>query len=139
MEVIYTATATATGGREGHVSSSDGVVDFDMRPGGLKGHEEGKTTNPEQLFAAGYSACYAGAVTLAARLKKQRVGVVKVKMEVSLNKDDDGGFVISVKMYVTIPGVDDQMARELISDANNICPYSKATKGNVKTEITLEK
>lgn len=137
METIYTASATATGGREGRVRTSDGVLDLELRTPGIKAGEGSKATNPEQLFAAGYAACYTGALNLAARLKRIETGEIAVTMQISLEKDEIKGYGISARIDVIIPGVDEKTAYELVDNANNICPYSKATRGNIRTDINV--
>lgn len=136
MRAMYTAQATAQGGREGHVKSSDGILEFTLvKPKGMGGKgEEG--TNPEQLFAAGYSACFDGALNLVIENKKEKVEGTEVTANVSIGKDEaDGGFKLAVQLDVTVKGVDDQKAQELVEAAHQVCPYSKATRGNV--EVTL--
>lgn len=137
MEIIYTASATAQGGRDGHVKTPDGILDLELRTPGAKIPEGSKATNPEQLFAAAYAGCYTGALNLAARLKRIRTGEISVTMSISLGKDEAGGFAIAASIEVTIPGVDDKTAQELVNDAENICPYSKATRNNITTEVKV--
>ncbi len=137
MEAIYTATVTSTGGRDGHVKSTDGVIDMDMkRPITMGGKEEGYT-NPEQLFAAGYSACYNGALVHVALKRRIRI-TPSVTAHVSIgNKEEGEGFQLAVVLDVNIPGVDDQTAKELARAADQFCPYSNAIRGNVGVEIKI--
>ncbi|SFP60002.1 organic hydroperoxide resistance protein [Salibacterium halotolerans] len=132
---IYTAKATAQGGRDGHVKSSDGQIDQNLVTPGA-GSNAG--TNPEQLFAAGYSACYDGALNLVAKNQKKDIEST-VNGEVSLNKDEsDDGFKISVVLNVEVSGVSQEEAEELTAAAHQVCPYSKATRGNIEVTINTE-
>lgn len=134
METIYTASAVATGGRSGHVKSSDGVIDLELRMPGS--HDKGNFSNPEQLFAAGYAACFDGALNLQARLNHVKVGETSVTALVSLNKDGDG-FAVSVELQVRVPGVDKVTAQDLVEKAHQFCPYSKATRNNISVKLTV--
>lgn len=133
MTVLATETATTTGGRDGRSVSSDGKIDFAISPPG----SNGPGTNPEQLFAAGYSACFGGAIGAAAGLAKipLRGKDIKVTATVVLNKDDSGYF-LSATLNGEMPGVDQAQAEALVAKAHTICPYSKATRGNIK--VTLQ-
>ncbi|MFT0891699.1 organic hydroperoxide resistance protein [Pseudochelatococcus sp. G4_1912] len=136
--ILYTATATAKGGRGGHIRSSDGVLEADLIvPKGLGG-PGGAGTNPEQLFAAGYAACFEGAVRFAAREAGVTVGPdTNVTANVSIGPREGGGFQLSVKLQPHLDGVDPAKAQELVNTAHEkICPYSHATRGNV--EVTIE-
>ncbi len=134
MEKLYTVSATSLGGRTGHVKTSDGILDLDLKaPKEMGG--PGGATNPEALFAAGYSACFNGALNLAAKLKRVRVGETQIKMTITLGKDDAGNFRLGALIEATVPGVTQAQAEELVKDAHNICPYSRATKGNIDVEI----
>lgn len=135
MEVLYTAVATSTGeGRNGHVRSDDGMIDFALRrPKSMGG--EGGHTNPEQLFAAGYSACYHNALLRVSREAGVEIGETSVTAEVDLGKGDDG-FGIGVALTVRIPAVDQARAEALAARANEVCPYSKATRGNIPFSLT---
>ncbi len=134
MEAIYTAEVTSVGGRGGHVRSSDGILDFDVRPPMAMGGPDDKHTNPEQLFAAGYAACFGSALAHVALLRKLRL-TSSVTARVSIGKNGNGGFMLSVEMNVEIEGVDQKTAEELTAQAHQVCPYSNATRGNV--EVTL--
>jgi Ohr subfamily peroxiredoxin len=136
MEKLYTASVKVQGGRNGHVTSDDGVIDMDVRmPKGLGG-DGGLYTNPEQLFAAAYSACYDGALNLVARMNKHKIDS-KTTANVSINKQADGGLAISVVMEIEVNGVERQVAEELIQKAHQVCPYSKAIRNNVEVELKL--
>lgn len=136
IEKIYTAKATVTGGRNGHVTSSDGVLDLEVRMPKEMGGSGGSYTNPEQLFAAGYAACFDSALNLVIRTMKVQTGTTKVTAEVSLGKNNAGGYGLSVKLQVLIPDTDKQVAQELMEKAHQVCPYSNATRGNI--EVILE-
>ncbi len=136
-KVVYTAEAHVTGGRaEGHGRTSDGVLEVDLRlPPELGG--EGGGTNPEQLFAVGYAACFEGALGAAARRTKAEVGDVAIDSRVSVSTGEERNFVLSVELDVTLPSVtDDGQAVELVRAAHGICPYSNATRGNIEVTLT---
>ena len=139
MKNLYTALATATGGREGHAESNDGKLKVTLTPPKeLGGPANGTGTNPEQLFAAGYAACFESAVRHVARAKKVTVSQSRVTSEVTLGSKDDGGFQIAVRLNVALPGIDRATAQELVTTAHLVCPYSNATRGNVEVDITVE-
>jgi osmotically inducible protein OsmC len=134
METLYTASVTATGGRNGHIKSSDGVINFEVRtPKAMGGSEDG-FTNPEQLFAAGYSACFDSAVNSIIRTEKLKSGITSVRAEVSFLKDNNA-FMLGVELHVNIPGVTQQQADEVVHKAHMLCPYSKATRGNIDVKL----
>lgn len=133
MEALYTAVATSVGGRSGNVKSSDGVINFDLRPPKEMGGPGGNYTNPEQLFAAGYAACFGGALSHIALAKNIRTKP-SITAKVTINKDGDG-FKLSVEMDVVVPGVTQKEAEELAEEAHHFCPYSKATRGNIDVKI----
>ena len=130
---IYTAEATVTGGRaEGHGKTSDGELEVDLRP-----PTEGGGTNPEQLFAVGYAACFEGAIAAVARRTKSEVGDVSIDSKVTLLAGDDRTFKIAVQLDVSLPSVDDiGTAKEIVSAAHHVCPYSNATRGNIDVGLT---
>lgn len=135
MEILYTAAATATGGRDGQVTSSDGVLSLDLRVPVEMGGNGGAYTNPEQLFAAGYAACFDGALGLIIKSARMEAGPTHVTAEVSFGKNDGGGFGLEVLLRVHVPGVTQAVAEELAAKAHEICPYSQATRGNI--DVTL--
>jgi Ohr subfamily peroxiredoxin len=135
MKPIYTAIATAHGGREGHVRSSDGNLDLDVRMPKELGGSGGKGSNPEQLFAAGYAACFESALRLVARLQKKPLTDATITAQVTLNSTDAGKYVLSVALHGKIAGVTPDEARTLMAAAHEVCPYSNATRGNI--EVTL--
>ncbi len=137
MPPLYTAHATATGeGRNGHVRSDDGQLDMDLAiPKEMGG--AGGLSNPEQLFAAGYAACFHSALLLVARRDKVSVSGSTVDADVGIGPDDSGGFGLAVTLQVAIPGVDADVARRLVEQAHQVCPYSNATRGNVPVELKV--
>ncbi|HET7015002.1 MAG TPA: organic hydroperoxide resistance protein [Streptosporangiaceae bacterium] len=135
--VLYTAEATVTGGRaNGHGQSSDGVLDVQLRsPKEMGG--EGGGTNPEQLFAVGYAACFEGALGVVGRRERAEVGDVSIDSKVSLITTEDRGFTIAVELHVTLPQVPDpDEAVRIVSAAHQVCPYSNATRGNIDVTLT---
>lgn len=136
-DVKFTEAATAAGGREGHVRSSDGVIDFDTAmPGTPRAKELEAGTTPEKLFAAGYASCFDGALQLVA--KKDGVSFEsETTANVDFLKDEaDGGFKLAVRLQVKGTGVEKSKLEELLKKAHDFCPYSKATRGNI--DVTLE-
>ncbi|MDQ1010965.1 osmotically inducible protein OsmC [Streptomyces sp. V4I23] len=134
-EVLYTAVATAENGRDGRVATNDGTLDFVVTPPKEMGGS-GAGTNPEQLFAAGYSACFQQALVVVARQEKADITGSTVTAEVGLGKNDDG-FGLIVKLSASIPNVDAATAKDLIEKAHQVCPYSKATRGNITVDLTV--
>ncbi|WP_300620027.1 organic hydroperoxide resistance protein [Dokdonella sp.] len=138
-QVLYTATATAKGGRAGHVKSSDGVLDFDLKVPKELGGPGGLGSNPEQLFAAGYAACFEGAMRFVAGQRKIQVPAdTHVTGHVGIGPREPTGFGITVQLDVSLPGLDRAVAQDLVDTAHrDICPYSHATRGNVDVTIKL--
>ena len=134
-EVLYTAVATAENGRDGRVSTDDGQLDVVVNPPKEMGGN-GAGTNPEQLFAAGYSACFQGALGVVARSEKADISGSTVTAHVGIGKNDDG-FGIYVEITATIPNVDGATAQDLIEKAHQVCPYSKATRGNITVNLAV--
>ncbi|ANE46538.1 Ohr subfamily peroxiredoxin [Paenibacillus swuensis] len=137
MEKLYTATVTATGGRDGKVVSSDSHLNLDVRMPKELGGQGGAATNPEQLFAAGYAACFESALNLVCRTKKIKVEGTEVTAHVTIGKDTDGGFKLEAKLDITVKGVERAVAEELVQAAHQVCPYSKATRGNIDVELNV--
>ncbi|MFC2396573.1 MAG: organic hydroperoxide resistance protein [Porphyromonas pasteri] len=135
IKVLYTTSARVEGGRrEGHAVSNDGVLDVQLRsPKELGGQGDG--TNPEQLFAAGYAACFDSALGLVLRQSKLRA-TTAVTAEVSLGENGEGGFGLAVKLRVEVDGIDREAAQQAMERAHQVCPYSNATRGNI--DVTLE-
>ncbi|WP_055603389.1 organic hydroperoxide resistance protein [Streptomyces aureus] len=134
-DVLYTAVATAENGRDGRVATDDGRLEVVVNPPKAMGGS-GAGTNPEQLFAAGYSACFQGALGVVARNENADISGSTVTAEVGIGKNDDG-FGLIVKISATIPNVDDETAKSLIEKAHQVCPYSKATRGNITVELAV--
>ena len=132
-KVLYTARTHTTGGREGQSRSDDGRLDVKLdRPGA-----PGNGTNPEQLFAAGWSACFEGAIAAVARQRKiQLPAGPEIDAEVDL-RNGDSGYSLAARLNVALPGLDRQLAEELVEAAHQTCPYSKATRGNIDVEVKL--
>jgi len=136
-KILYTARAHVTGGRAaGHGRTSDGRLEVDLRvPPELGG--EGGGTNPEQLFAIGFASCFESALGVVGRRAKLDTDDVAVESEVTLTPDGKGGFLLGVKLDVTLPGVQDtQAAIDVVSAAHKVCPYSNATRGNIEVALT---
>ncbi len=134
---IYTAEAHVTGGRaEGHGRTGDGELEVDLRlPSEMGG--QGGGTNPEELFAVGYAACFEGALGVVARRAKVEPGDVAIDSKVALYPDGSGGFRLGVELDVTLPGIEDATAAvELVRGAHTVCPYSNATRGNIEVALT---
>jgi len=136
VKVLYTAAAMSTGdARNGHVRSSDGLIELDLAtPKEMGG--AGGATNPEQLFAAGYSACFHSALKAVARQRKLTIDDSSVSAEVGIGPNDAGGFGLTVALHAEVPGVDQATAQELVEAAHQVCPYSNATRGNI--EVTVD-
>ncbi|KKD06953.1 organic hydroperoxide resistance protein [Streptomyces sp. WM6386] len=132
-DVLYTAVATAENGRDGRVATEDGRLDVVVNPPKEMGGS-GEGTNPEQLFAAGYSACFQGALGVVARLEKADISGSTVTAKVGIGRNDDG-FGIIVEISARIPNVDAETARDLLEKAHQVCPYSKATRGNISVTL----
>jgi osmotically inducible protein OsmC len=132
-KVLYTAKTHATGGRDGAARSSDGRLDIKLSSPGTAG----AGTNPEQLFAAGWSACFIGAMGVAAAQQKVTLPADRaIDAEVDLGSHD-GGYVLRARLNVSLPGLDREVARSIVDAAHQICPYSKATRGNIDVVINL--
>jgi Ohr subfamily peroxiredoxin len=136
-KVLYTAEATVTGGRaEGHGRTSDGALEVELRtPPELGG--EGGGTNPEQLFAIGYAACFEGALGVVGRRERAEVGDASIDSRVSLLPTEGGGFKLAVVLDVSLPQVDDaEQAVRIVAAAHQVCPYSNATRGNIEVKLS---
>lgn len=134
---IYTAEATVTGGRaEGHGRTDDGELDVQLRlPKQLGGEEQG--TNPEQLFAVGYAACFEGAIGVIGRRERAEVGDVSIDSHVSLLPTEERSFNLAVELDVSLPQVEDpEQAKRIVAAAHLVCPYSVATRGNIDVKLT---
>ncbi len=137
MKVLYTATAHATGdGRNGHATTDDGQVDLDLQlPEELGG--PGGATNPEQLFAMGYAACFQSALKTVAGKDKASVEGSAVSASVGIGSTDGGGFGLTVELDVDLPNLEGQAAEDLVARAHEVCPYSNATRGNIDVTLSV--
>ena len=136
-KVVYTAEATVTGGRDqGHGKTTDGALDVQLRlPNEMGGNGGG--TNPEQLFAVGYAACFEGALGVVGRRERKEVGDASIESKVSLITTEERGFNVAVELDVTLPQVTDpEEAKRIVAEAHQVCPYSNATRGNVDVTLT---
>ena len=134
---LYTAVATATGGRDGHVESSDGIVKLDLSvPREMGGPGKPGTSNPEQLFASGYAACFAGAIGFVANQQHKKLSDVQVTGHVTFGKLDDA-FQLAVQLDVHLPGVAKAEAEKLVEQAHQVCPYSRATRNNIEVKFAV--
>jgi len=135
-KILYTATAHVTGGRDGHGRTSDGELDVNLRrPTEMGG--EGGGTNPEELFAVGYAACFESALAGVARRRHLDVGEVSIDSAVSLLPTGDGGYKLAVTLDMSLPSVERDVAADLVRGAHLVCPYSNATRGNIDVELLL--
>ncbi|MGH3531741.1 MAG: organic hydroperoxide resistance protein [Mycobacterium sp.] len=139
IEVVYTTQSTASGGgRDGQVKSADGRIDLQTRPPKEMGGS-GEGTNPEQLFSAGYAACFLGALRLVAGRSKVKLDdATNVTVKVGFGKDSDGGFGLTGGIVGYLPGLEQGVADDLMNQAHQVCPYSKATRGNVDVDVSAE-
>jgi Ohr subfamily peroxiredoxin len=138
MQTVYTASATATGdGRNGHVRSADGVLDFDLAVPKEMGGPGGNLPNPEELFAAGYAACFHSALKTVAARQKLTLTDTAITVDVGIGPNGQGGFGLTVSIEAELPSVDEATARDLLDKAHQVCPYSNATRGNVEVTLNL--
>ncbi|MDX6259181.1 MAG: lipoyl-dependent peroxiredoxin [Kribbellaceae bacterium] len=136
-KVLYTARATAEGGRQGHTASDDGKLDVTLAPPKEMGGN-GDGTNPEQLFAAGYASCFHSAMKSVARTTKQNVDDSTVTAAVGIGPINGGaGYGLEVELIVTLPNLERAEAEELVAKAHQVCPYSNATRGNIKVDLSV--
>ncbi|MFC3157084.1 peroxiredoxin, Ohr subfamily [Chryseobacterium arachidis] len=135
MKILYTAQVTATGGRNGQVVSDNGVLDLQVRAPKAMGGANDEYTNPEQLFAAGYAACFDSALNHTIRLEKVETGETTVTAKVSIGPLDGGAFGLAVELAVNISNVSIEEANRLTERAHQVCPYSNATKNNIPVSI----
>lgn len=137
MKNLYTAEALSTGaGRDGHVRTIEGAVDLDMAPPKEMGGS-GNGANPEQLFAAGYAACFHSALNAVARPSKANVADSTVGARVHIGSNDKGGFQLAVELEVVLPHLGHEEAQQLADAAHQVCPYSNATRGNIEVTVTV--
>ncbi|QIY82940.1 organic hydroperoxide resistance protein [Chryseobacterium sp. NEB161] len=137
MKTLYTIGATATGGRNGHVKSENGILDLEVRmPKGLGGAND-DFANPEMLFAAGYAACFDSALNLVIKQAKVHTGETTVTAKVSIGQLENGGFGLAAELHANIPEVTLEEAQSLTEKAHQVCPYSNATRGNIEVKLTV--
>ncbi len=139
VNTVYTTSATANGGRDGKARSDDGRLEVSLDVPKAMGGDDGPGTNPEQLFAAGYAACFLGALKFVTSQKK---GVAlpadtSTKTTVGIGPRSEGGFGLTIALDITLPGLDRAEAQALIDEAHQVCPYSNATRGNIDVQLTL--
>jgi len=134
---MYTAEATATGGRNGHVKSSNDILDLQVRAPKDLGGANNDYANPEMLFAAGYSACFDSALNLVIKKGNVKTGETTVTAKVSIGQIENGGFGLAAELAINIPGVTAEQANELAEQAHQVCPYSNATRGNVEVQLSV--
>ncbi len=138
VKVLYSTSATATGGRDGHARSEDGKVDVQLSTPKELGGSGGSGTNPEQLFAAGYSACFIGALKVAGQQLKTPVPAdTSITATVGIGPRSEGGFGITADLLISLPGIGREDAQRLVDTAHQICPYSNATRNNVDVRLTI--
>ena len=133
---LYTTSVKAIGGRDGRLESDDGMLKLDvLHPKEMGG--PGGATNPEQLFAGGYAACFESALNVVCRERKIKPDQTEVTARVTLGKDETDHFKLAVKLDIALAGIEKDTARELVEAANDVCPYSRATKGNIDVELNV--
>lgn len=138
MKTLYEASATAVGGRAGHVTTSDGIIDLKLELPSELGGKGGDFTNPEQLFAAGYSACFGSALEAAAKNHKVMLKDVEVTATIGIGKHpEEEGFLLNAVLDVYLPGIDLELAETLVEEAHELCPYSRATRDNIDVTLNL--
>jgi lipoyl-dependent peroxiredoxin len=138
MQILYTAQATATGGRDGRATSSDKHLDVKLNTPKELGGGGGEGTNPEQMFAAGYSACFLSAMKFVAMHTKVALpSDASVSAEIGIGPNDKGGFGLAAELKVSLPGMDAEAAQALVNKAHEVCPYSNATRGNIDVKLAL--
>jgi Ohr subfamily peroxiredoxin len=137
MEKLYTAVVTAKGGRNGHIKSSDGVIDLELKAPKAMGGEDGYA-NPELLFAGAWGSCYLGALGSVGKRDGVDVSEATVDVHISFNKESEASYALSAELHVHIPGIDKDQAQKLADAAHRGCPYSKATRGNIDVKIIAD-
>jgi len=134
MKTLYATIVTVEGGRNGHAISDDGILNMDLSmPKSLGGH--GNKSNPEQLFAAGYAACFQGALMLVASKQQKDASKSRVKAYVELQQEPEGGFAIGVRLEASIPGMPMAEVEKLLKDAHQVCPYSKLLRKGMEVKV----
>lgn len=138
MKRLYTADVVVTGGRGGHARSADGNLDVTLATPAEMGGPGGAGTNPEQLFAAGYAACFESALMVAARRQGKQVDDVTIRAIVGIGPVENRGFGLDVELRIMLPGQTRADAEALVAQAHAVCPYSNATRGNIAVELIIE-
>ncbi len=138
MSVLYRIQATAVGGREGNVKSSDGFLDLNLGMPKELGGPGKPAANPEMLFAAGYAACFESAMRFVAREKKIALSSASVTADVGIGPREDGGFALDIALTAEVGGLDQAAAEQLVATAHHVCPYSHATKGSLNVRLTTK-
>ena len=138
MEKLYTAVVTATGGRDGHIKSSEGIIDLELHTPTVMGGKKDGFANPELLFAGAWGSCYLGALGSVGKRDGVDVSGATVDVHVSFNKESESSFALSAELHVHIPGVDIALAQKMADTAHRGCPYSKATRGNIEVKVIAE-
>lgn len=137
MKTLYNTSVTATGGRDGHVKSDNGILELDVKTPKALGGKNDDFANPEMLFAAGYAACFDSALNLMIKKNKSAAGQTTVTAEVGIGPNDQGGFGLEVALQVNVPGVSLQEAQSLVEQAHQVCPYSNATRNNIDVSLQV--
>ncbi len=137
MKTLYTTSVTAKGGRDGHVKSENGILELDVRTPKALGGGSDDFTNPEMLFAAGYSACFDSALNLVIKRSKMETGETTVTAKVSIGQLENGGFGLAMELDVDVPGVSLEEAQSLVEQAHQVCPYSNATRNNIEVQLAV--
>lgn len=137
MKTLYTIGATATGGREGHVESDNGIINLEVRFPKALGGANDDYANPEMLFAAGYAACFDSALNRVIKLSKMQTGQTSVTAKIGIGMIENGAFALEAELHANIPGVTLEEAQSLIEEAHQVCPYSNATRGNMDVKLTV--
>ncbi len=137
MKLLYSATGTARGGRAGHARTDDGKLDVALAVPASMGGAPKEGTNPEQLFACGYAACFGSAIDHVSNLRKTPLKDINVRAKVDLGVRPDGAFQLAVELTVWLPEVALDQARALVEEAHRVCPYSNATRNNVEVKLTV--
>lgn len=138
MKPLYTATVTVSGGRDGKAHAAEPPLDLALATPKALGGPGGAATNPEQLFAAGYAACFESALRLVARMQKRPLDEAAITAHVTLGKTDDGRYQLGVELHGRLPGRTAEEARALLEAAHQVCPYSNATRGNIDVKLVVD-
>lgn len=137
MKTLYTTAATATGGRNGKVTSENEVLKIEVKMPKALGGLNDDFLNPEMLFAGGYAACFDSALNMIIKMEKIKTGMTSVTANVSIGQNETGGFGLAAELHANIPGVSIEIAQQLIEKAHAVCPYSNATRGNMEVKLTV--